>query len=198
MPDRRALPRPPFDKKSGIIVTTPILRSNRLTLRGFALADAPRVQTLAGQIEIADTTLAIPHPYEDGLAEAWITGHEAAFSDGRAVAFAITRARDASLVGAISLVSIEAGHQAELGYWIGVPYWNRGYCTEAAQMVLDYAFGELGLIRVYARHLARNPASGRVLTKLGFLHEGTRRKHVKKWNAFEDVEDYGIVREGDR
>jgi len=178
-------------------VTIPTLPTNRLILRGFAQADAPRVQALAGRFEIADTTLSIPHPYGDGLAEAWIAGHEGAFNDGQAVPFAITRKRDGSLVGAISLVSIEPGNQAELGYWVGLPYWNKGYCTEAGQRVLDYAFGELGLMRVYARHLARNPSSGRVLEKLGFLHEGTRRKHVKKWNAFEDVEDYGIIREAD-
>lgn len=57
---------------------------------------------------------------------------------------------------------------AELGYWIGVPYWACGYCTEAAAAVCDFAFSALKLKRLYARHLDHNPASGRVLVKCGF------------------------------
>ena len=171
----------------------PILETERLILRPFALADADDVQRLVGDRAIAATTLSIPHPYEDGMAEAWIAGRQAMIERDESTPFAIERKSDGALIGSINLMDIQAGHQAEFGYWIGVPYWNRGYCTEAGQAMLDFAFNELGLVRVHARHLSRNPSSGRVMQKLGMSHEGTRRRHVRKWDVLEDVEMYGIL-----
>jgi ribosomal-protein-alanine N-acetyltransferase len=172
----------------------PILETERLILRPFEFADAQEVQRLAGAREIAATTLNIPHPYEDGVAEEWIGTHQEAFEQGTGVTFAITTRGDGRLIGAISLMGIRPGHQAELGYWIGKPYWNQGFCTEAARAVVVYGFGVLGLNRVHACHLSRNPASGRVMQKLGMAHEGRRRQHVQKWEAFEDLELYGVLR----
>jgi RimJ/RimL family protein N-acetyltransferase len=172
----------------------PVLTTERLRLRPFALSDGADVQRLAGAREVADTTLNIPHPYEDGMAEKWIGGHRAAFEDGVEAIFAITRKADGALVGAISLMHIDRVHShAEMGYWIGVPFWNQGYATEAAAAVLSYAFGELGLHRVWAQHMTRNPASGRVLRKIGMQHEGRLRQHVNKNGAFEDLESYAIL-----
>ena len=171
----------------------PTLDTPRLRLRPFALSDANKVQILAGDFAVADTTLAIPHPYQDGMAEAWISSHEAEFSEKSGATFAIEEKGERSLVGAISLMRIQHGHQAELGYWIGKPFWNRGYCTEAAREVLRYSFDELGLVRIHARHLSRNPASGRVMKKVGMLHEGRLRQHVKKWDTFENINIYGIL-----
>lgn len=173
----------------------PTLETARLVLRPFTLDDAPEVQRLAGDRSIADTTLTIPHPYNDGMAEEWIAKHQPDFDEGKAVTFAISRKSDGLLIGAMSLMEMVAGHQAELGYWIGRPYWAQGYCTEAGEAVLRYAFTALGLIRVHCHHLVRNPASGRVMRKLGMLHEGTRRWHVRKWGELEDVELYGILQE---
>jgi [ribosomal protein S5]-alanine N-acetyltransferase len=91
-------------------------------------------------------------------------------------------------------MGMEKGNQAELGYWIGKPYWGHGYCTEAAQAVLRYAFSDLAPVRVHASHFTRNPASGRVMQKIGMRHEGCRRQHVKKWDKTEDLEVYGILK----
>ena len=173
----------------------PTLDTSRLRLRPFELSDAAEVQRLAGARAIADTTLAIPHPYEDGVAETWISTHQENFDGGKGVNFAITRKSDVALIGAIGLMNIAAGHQAELGYWIGEPYWSQGFCTEAAQAVLDYAFQRLDLIRVHAHHLSRNPASGRVMQKIGMTHEGCQRSHVIKWGRPEDIEIYGILKQ---
>lgn len=173
----------------------PTLETERLVLRPFRPDDAADVQRLVGDRAIADTTLSIPHPYEDGMAEEWISKHPDAFAKGQGVAFAITRKSDGSLVGAISLMSIVNGHKAELGYWVGKEYWNHGFCSEAGRAVLRYAFTELALQRVYAQYFARNPASGRVLGKLGMRKEGTLRKHVKKWDEVEDVVVCGILKE---
>ena len=75
-----------------------------------------------------------------------------------------------------------------------MPYWGRGYATEAARAVVAYAFDELGLNRVFAFHFTNNPASGRVLQKIGMRHEGTRRAHTRKDGAFLDSESYAILR----
>jgi RimJ/RimL family protein N-acetyltransferase len=173
----------------------PTLETERLVLRPFRLDDAPEVQQLAGDRSIAATTLAIPHPYVDGMARDWISKHQSYFDLGKGITFAISLKADGSLLGAMSLMAMEAGHQAELGYWVGRPYWDRGFCTEAGEAVLRYAFTQLGLARVHCHHFARNPASGRVMRKLGMQHEGTRLRHVKKWGKFEDVELYGILLE---
>ena len=108
--------------------------------------------------------------------------------------FAIVLKDDATLVGAMGLIVNRDHENAELGYWIGKPYWNQGYATEAAQAVVDYAFTALRLRRVFAHHFSRNVASGRVLKKIGMHHEGRLRQHVKKWDRFEDLDTYGIVR----
>jgi RimJ/RimL family protein N-acetyltransferase len=170
----------------------PTLRTGRLLLRGFTLADAPRVQELAGAREVAATTLTIPHPYEDGMAEAWIGGHGAAWEQRKSLSLAVTTETE-GLVGAMGLVVAPEHAHGEIGYWIGVPYWGRGFATEAAGAVLDYGFGELGLHRAVGRHFTRNPASGRVLRKLGMVHEGTLREHVRRWDRFEDLECYSVL-----
>lgn len=172
----------------------PILLSNRLILRPFELADAKDVQRLAGDRAIADTTLLIPHPYEDGMAEQWISTHSAKFEAGESSIFAIVLRESNQLVGAIGLEIVPRFERAELGYWIGKPYWGNGYCTEAAREVADYGFSTLKLNRIYAFHFKRNPASGKVFRKLGMRYEGRAREHVKKWDAFEDLELYGILR----
>jgi len=79
---------------------------------------------------------------------------------------------------------IEADHRrAELGYWIGVPYWGKGYATEAARSVVNYGFSTLELHRIFASHVPANPASGRVLTKIGMRHEGRLLGHILKWGG---------------
>jgi len=185
----------PSDRESEKIKEIPIIECERLILRPFVPDDAAEVQRLAGDRAIADTTLNIPHPYKDGMAEEWISSHKGAFAQGQGVTFAVTGKSDRSLVGAIGLMGKTGGHQAEMGYWIGKPYWNMGFCTEAGKAILQFAFSELGLVRVHASYLSRNPASGRVMEKLGMKHEGTRRQHVRKWDNIEDLEVYGILKE---
>ena len=150
------------------------------------------MQRLAGAREIAETTLAIPHPYPDGAAQEWIASHG---DDPDLLNFAVTLRESGELVGAVGLGLARDHARAELGYWIGVPYWGRGYATEAARAVVTYAFGELGLNRVFAFHFTNNPASGRVLQKIGMRHEGTRRAHTRKGDAFLDSESYAILRD---
>jgi RimJ/RimL family protein N-acetyltransferase len=173
----------------------PTLETQRLVLRPFVLADAEEVQRQAGDREIASTTLNIPHPYEDGLAEAWILGHPRGFADGHFVVFAIVRRRDEALVGCIGLTIERADNRAEMGYWVGRPYWGQGYATEAAHEMVNYGFSALALVRIHASHLARNPSSGRVMEKVGMVREGCLRKHALKWGLYEDLVLYGLLAE---
>jgi ribosomal-protein-alanine N-acetyltransferase len=171
----------------------PMLHGARIVLRPFAAQDAPAVQALAGAREVAATTLTIPHPYGDGIAEAWIESHGPAYAAGTLASFAVVELSTRQLAGAIGLSMKPAHGRGEIGYWIGVPSWNRGYATEAGALVLRFAFQEMGLNRVYAQHFPGNPASGRVLQKLGMTYEGRLRQHVRRWGIFEDLEQYGIL-----
>jgi len=172
----------------------PILTTDRLLLRQFFLTDALDVKRLAGEREIAYNTLLIPHPYEQGFAERWITERQIDFQKGVALTFAVVVKEIRQLCGALGLGINRHHANAEIGYWIGVPYWNHGYCSEAAEEVLRYAFEVLDLNRVWAHHFSRNVASGRVLQKIGMTHEGCLRKHIFKWGEYLDVEQYGILR----
>ncbi len=172
----------------------PTLETKRLILRPFELSDAKEVQRLAGDRAIADTTLNIPHPYEDGMAEQWIATHHPMVDAGELCNFAIVIEHSEELVGGISLTIVPRFQRAELGYWIGKPYWNNGYCSEAGRSVIDYGFGALNLNRIHASHFSRNPASERVLQKLGMVYEGRARQHVIRWGRFEDLELYSILK----
>lgn len=170
------------------------IETNRLLLRPFQLSDANDVQRLAGDFEIADTTLFIPHPYEDGVAEQWINTHEENFKSNKEIIFAVSLQETKELIGSIGLILNKEHEKAELGYWIGKPYWNKGYATEAAEAMLKFGFIELKLERIHAHYFARNPASGKVMEKLGMQYEGTLRNDIKKWGKFEDIKIYGILR----
>lgn len=174
----------------------PRLETPRLVLRPFAQADAAEVQRLAGDPRVAATTLNIPHPYEDGMAQAWIDTHQAGWTEREELTLAITLCAAAALVGSISLMNVDRSHQhAELGYWVGVPYWGNGYCTEAARAVVGYAFEAMGLHRVHAHHFAGNRGSGKVMRNIGMRHEGHLRRHIRKGGQYLDIEMYGILAE---
>ena len=171
----------------------PTLVTPRLVLRPFTLDDAPEVRRLAGAREVADTTLHIPHPYPEGAAEQWIGGQAEAHQAGTDATFAIVRRVGQTLIGAIGLTIRPEHLRAELGYWVGVPFWNQGHCTEAAEAVLRHGFEVLGLHRIHASYFARNPASARVMEKIGMTYEGCFRGHIRKWDRFEDLGIYGAL-----
>jgi len=168
----------------------PILETGRLRIRPYSEADIPELLPLVGERAIAATTLRIAHPYTEQDARAFL---ELA-KDPDKLWLAITLRSDGRQIGGIGL-RIEDQHQhAELGYWLGVPFWGQGYATEAAREMLRYGFGELELHRIFATHFKHNPASGRVLKKIGMRYEGCRREHLRKWEQFIDSEMYGILR----
>jgi RimJ/RimL family protein N-acetyltransferase len=170
----------------------PTIEIDRLTLRPFEQDDAPTVQRLAGDYEVARGTLTMPHPYEDGVAEAWIATHRPMRESGEGLVLAMTTVDD-GVVGAIGLVVEEEHQRGELGYWVGVPYWGRGYATEACAGLLRYGFDVIGLNRIEAQHFLRNPASGRVMQKLGMRFEGIARERFVQFGELEDAASYGML-----
>lgn len=176
------------------MIAHPSTSSERLLLRPFEAGDAPELQRLVGHIEIARGTLTIPHPYPDGAAQQWIASHAPQFESDGHLHFAIVIRETNALAGAIGLIVNREHARAEIGYWIGVDFWGRGYAVEAARATIDYGFAETGLNRIFGAHFSTNPASGRVLQKAGMRHEGTHRQAFRKWGEFLDAEMYAILR----
>ncbi|QTA82778.1 GNAT domain-containing protein [Desulfonema limicola] len=172
----------------------PTFNTDRLTLRPFSRDDAENVQRLAGRKQIASKTIPIPHPYELHMAYEWIGTHNQLFEKGEVVNFAVTHRLEKYLVGCVGLNINKKYEMAELGYWIGIEYWGNGYCTEASKKVLEYGFETLNLNRIFAYHFGSNPASGRVMEKIGMKYEGFLRQAIKKWGKFEDSVVYGVLK----
>jgi len=171
------------------------LRTARLLLRSLVREDVPAIVRLAGAKEIAATTMQIPHPYAEEDARNFLAHANENFLAGRSVSFAISVLAGGELCGAVGLHIVEAHRHAELGYWIGVPFWGRGYATEAASAAVAFGFETLHLNRIFAHHFAGNTASQRVLEKIGMRHEGRSRQHIQKWDRFVDLENYAMLAE---
>jgi len=176
--------------------TQPVLTTNRLVLRPLLENDADAIQQALSDRAIADTMVSIPYPYPAGAAAAYLSRQQAAFEAGEAVTFAIEQSTQQQLIGAIEIREIDREHlQAELSFWLMKSAWNQGYMSEVLPPILQYAFLNLGLNRLYAYHMARNSASGRLLRNAGFVQEGILRQRVRKWGEFEDVVLMSILRE---
>lgn len=166
--------------------------TNRLMLRLFETSDAKRVQTLAGKEEVARTTLSIPHPYPDGAAEAWIERTRNASDNGGIYSFAMVDKEAAMLIGCVSLRVSKSDNEAELAYWVGLPYWGQGYATEAAKRIVQFGFQELNLNRVFAAAMTKNPASYKVMKKIGMKPQDRLPKQVLKSGIYEELIHYQL------
>lgn len=170
-----------------------VLKTSRLIMRPLRRDDIPQLLPLIGAREVAATTLRIPHPYTEEDALKFLEYSDSVWEKREGARFGIFVREGERLCGGIGLAAHLEHNRAELGYWIGVPFWGNGYCTEAAHEVLRFGFESLRLHRIDAGHFANNPASGRILQKLGMNHEGTTREHVRKWGEYLDVEIYGLL-----
>ncbi len=164
------------------------LRTQRLLLRKYREADIPSFVKLLGAREVAATTLRIPHPYTEADAREFLGSQVSPASK-----FGMFRIADGELVGGIGLSVEEAHHRAEIGYWVGFPYWGNGYATEGAREMLRHGFEDLKLNRIFAGVFGGNETSAKVLRKIGMKHEGTLRQHYCKWGKFLDDEEYAIL-----
>lgn len=167
------------------------LKGPRLQLRRLRLEDAPQLAAYANNPKIAANLMdRFPSPYtlEDAN---WFINYAA--ENERESVFAIDRG--AGLIGVIGMVfkTDVYSASAELGYWLGEPYWGRGIIPEAIALIVKHAFEDLRHSRVYANVFHTNPASRRVLEKVGFEREGIARKAIVKNGQILDVWTYGKV-----
>ena len=163
-------------------------------LRQLQISDAARIQELAGERAVAETTSSIPHPYPDGAAEAWIGARSDCWRSGQEVVFANCPAATGHLLGCVGLILNTRDCRAELGYWVGRPYWGLGHGRAAAAEMVAYGFDVLGLARIHAKVIPSNLASGRICRALGMRHEGRLRQDFIRWGQSFDLDLYGILR----
>lgn len=147
----------------------PTLSTARLTLRSLRADDAPALSRLVDDPGVAAMTTSIPHPFPEGAALDFIERMVRADPD-REGAFALETADD-GFIGVLGFHPDEQG-AVEIGYWLGRPFWGRGYMTEAVDAALGWAGADWGRRYLLAGHFADNPASGQVLVKSGFLYTG--------------------------
>jgi RimJ/RimL family protein N-acetyltransferase len=169
--------------------STPVLETARLVLRAPSLADARVFAELVNDRRIAEMLTRVPHPYT--LADATEFLSSANRGDGETV-FLIT-ARDASLLGCCGIAR-RPGQPPELGYWLGVPYWGKGYATEAARAVIDHAFADLGCEALVSGARVSNPASRRVLEKCGFQWTGVGLYRIRALASSAPIDRFRLDR----
>ncbi|MFO1443880.1 GNAT family N-acetyltransferase [Bacillus sp. Bva_UNVM-123] len=166
---------------------------DRLYLRLFERNDADTVRKLCNNFNIYKSTLNLPYPYSLNDALEWMEYHKKNFDEDRSYEFAITDKDNGDLFGAISLSNNQKFKNGEIAYWIGEEYWGKGYGTEAAKALIDFAFKEKKLHKVFARYFKTNPASGRVMEKIGMVQEGLLKDQVVKDGKYEDLIYFGII-----
>ena len=178
----------------------PVLETERLVLRAPRFEDAKAIAMLANDRRIAENTARIPHPYTLADAEAFLA---AAKCSQQERAFAITL-KKGPLIGMCALdlrdgagVPIKpAGNDAvpELGFWLGAPYWGRGYAPEAVRALIDYAFEDLEVEALQAGARVTNPASRHVLEKCGFQWTGVGLYRIRALKSSAPIDRFRLER----
>jgi RimJ/RimL family protein N-acetyltransferase len=171
------------------IAGTPMLETGRLVLRVPNLGDAKAVAQFANNRKIAEMTLLIPHPYGIEDAAQWIATPPA---ETRHWKFGIFT-EDDGFVGACGFTERDEG--LTIGYWIGEPFWGRGYATEAARAMIDHIFSTTSdLDTIAANCRVTNPASRRVLEKCGFQWTGVALGRIRSLGASTPVDQFRLER----
>ena len=162
-------------------------------IREFQSNDVEALVKYANNYEVSKFLRdAFPYPYKKENAVDWI---EQIKKNNLALTFAV--ANEIELIGGIGAIPFDDVHRysAEVGFWIGEPFWNRGIISKALKTFCNYLFTNCNFNRLTANVFERNEASRRVLEKTGFVLEGTQRKSVFKENKFVDHYIYGLLKE---
>jgi [ribosomal protein S5]-alanine N-acetyltransferase len=169
------------------------LETPRLHLRLWTLEDESIYVRLSDEAEIARLTGTFLHPQPEGWAAQRLTRYVSALEAGAGYNFAVCLRDSLEVIGDCGLFLEPRHRRAELGYWCGAAYRGHGYTTEAARAVMRFGFDRLALHRIQAGHFPRNPASGRLLEKIGMQREGLLRGYVVKDGVPEDVIYYAAL-----
>lgn len=170
------------------------LENESLLMRPLEECDASAILDLAAAPEIAANTF-VPHPYPPEAAGEFIQSGRERWRADEAYVFAIIEKTSGRFAGCMGIHLVPEHSRAEVGYWIGLPYWGRGLATAALRLLLQFGFETLRLNRIEAGHFSNNPASGRVMEKAGMRLEGRRRKYFRHHEQFKDVLWRAILRE---
>ena len=171
------------------------IATTNLLLRYYTAEDAPRIYELITDEEVIKA-IGVPYPYEMKHAEEWIATHQNMLEKKTGMPMAVVLKRTGELIDDASLVNMRMPHRhAELGYWLGRPYWGNGYATEAARALLEYAFTELEMNRIFASYLLENKKSEYILKKLGMKYEGVFRQHVNHHGVYSDLAYCAVLRQ---
>ncbi len=178
-----------------VMDTFPTLETDRICLRKPVAADLPRLLDLADNPKIEEMTLSFPYPYKEKDAIWWLNRANEGFEQQNHFVFAIALLPKDEFIGGIGLEINTDFNRAEVGFWLGEPFWNQGFITEALEKVLQFGFETLELQKIYAIHLTKNPASGKVLQKNGMVREGKLADHIRKGGKYFDVIQYRLTKE---
>jgi RimJ/RimL family protein N-acetyltransferase len=172
----------------------PHIETARLWLTQLHTGDIPRIVQLAANPRVSDYTLNLPFPYAEKDAIYWLNLAHQGFKNGTHFIFAIRPKPENALIGGIGLTVEQRFNRAEVGYWLGEPYWNQGYATEATAAIIRFGFQSLGLNKVTSSYLGENPASGRVMQKCGMTREGELKEHICKGATYHTLILYGLTK----
>jgi len=172
----------------------PAIETARLRLTELEADDIPRIVQLAANPRVSAYTLNLPFPYAEKDAIYWLNLAHQGFATRTHFIFAIRPKPENALIGGIGLTLEPRFNRAEAGYWLGEPYWNQGYATEATAAIISFGFGTLGLNKITSSYLAENPASGRVMQKCGMSREGELKEHLCKGATYHTLILYGLTR----
>jgi RimJ/RimL family protein N-acetyltransferase len=168
---------------------TQTLETPRLILRAPHPNDANAIAVLANDRRVAENTARLPHPYTPADARAFMAQSDC---DNSEVVFFVTL-RNHTLIGACGIAKLDGKHP-EIGYWLGVPHWGKGYATEAARALIDHAFTELDYETLHAGARVSNPTSRRVLEKCGFQWVGVKLMRVRAMASAAPVDRFRLDR----
>lgn len=171
-----------------------ILESAALLMRPLETGDIDEIPTLVEAPEIAANTF-VPRPYTAEDAVEFVQRARERWQYDEAYVFAIIDKDLGRFVGCMGLHPALEHDRAEVGYWVGKPYWGRGVATGALRLLIRFGFDVLNLNRIEAGHFDHNPASGRVMLKANMRREGLRRQYILHRDQYKDVVWYAILRE---
>ncbi|MDR6371291.1 RimJ/RimL family protein N-acetyltransferase [Chryseobacterium bernardetii] len=170
----------------------PVIETERLVLSQLEERDIPFIVEYLQHRIFSDLTSNIPYPYVENDARSWVKMSKEAFDNNAGYTFAIRNKED-QIIGAIGLHDRD-DDKAELGYWIGIPYWNKGYVTEAAEAIVNFGLNEMKFNKIFATHFLHNPASGRIMEKIGMEQEAILKQEMKKDGEYFDIVRYCILK----
>ncbi len=156
---------------SGSGLSCPVLVTERLVLRPPHEEDVDAIAHLADNARVAAMLARMPHPYARENAVDFVTrARKGEMGDG---VYAVTQAETGVFMGCCGVHPHKHGEGLEIGYWLGEPFWGRGYATEAAHALIDLAFRAGSVERLHVSCRVGNEASRRVIHKCGFQFVGS-------------------------